>query len=95
VFTLTAERGSVPWHCIDGKSPPWGRRLAGEGAERPFPCLLRLWLNVFRRITPTTRRSAPPPAPFRGGGQCVAIDPDTVFRGQGEDFGVGLHVDGR
>jgi len=79
VFTLTAERGSVPWHCIDGESPPRGRRLAGEGAERPFPCRCVSWLNVLRRITPATRPlPRPPPAPFTRGGQCTAIVPDTV-----------------
>ncbi len=37
-----------------------GRRLAGEGAERPFPCLLHLLVERYSWITPTTPGGAIP-----------------------------------
>ncbi len=57
VFTLTAERGSVPWHCIDGNRPV-GEGLTGRGVEHPPPLLLCQPLNGIPRresITPTSR----------------------------------------
>ena len=47
-----------------------GRGGGGDGS--PLPCLMSLRLNGIRENTPTARRfAAPPPAPFRGGGQSV------------------------
>ena len=34
VFTLAAERGSLPWNCIDGESPPWVGARRGMGRSR-------------------------------------------------------------
>jgi len=80
-----------PWHRIDGESPPWGRRLDGEGGGgygSPLPCLLCLWLNGIHRLPPPPGRYRgllPPPA--RGGGQCLAIAPDSRARGGNRIFG--------
>ena len=57
VFTLTVERLSLPRQCVDGESPRGGG-ADGEGAERPFPCLLHLNQTLrfhVRQATPTTR----------------------------------------
>ena len=58
------------------------------GMEDPPP-LSPASLGI-RGNTPATR------PPLRdGGGQCVAIGPDGRGRGREQDFGVGVHVDGR
>ena len=56
--------------------------------EHPFPCLLRLWLNGIHGTPPPPGRYRgllPPPA--RGGGQCLAIAPDSRARGGNRIFG--------
>jgi hypothetical protein len=61
---------------------------------RPAASLMRLWLNGFRWNTPTARPlTRPPPAPSIGGGQCVAIAPDTVHGEQVMDLGEGVHIE--
>gem|GEM_PF-5327367 len=73
-------------------------REPGEGVEHPPPLSLachrrRLSMRaVDHPHLPAAPR--PPPAPFRGGGQCVAIGPDTVH-GDETGFRQGVHIDGR
>jgi len=83
VFTLATERGSLSWQCIDGISPRGGG-ADGEGAERPFPCRCVPLVHPHHPAAPR-----PPPAPSRGGGQSVAIAPDTVHGEQEQDFSQG------
>ncbi len=97
VFTLTAERGSVPWHCVDGESPR-GEGLTGRGeAETAPPSHVACVSPVerFTSITPTSRplRGLLPPPPEGAGSvwrlariQCTGTE--TGFR-------QGVHTDGR
>jgi len=52
-------------------------RPVGRGMEHPLPCpdvSLKTFFHASSQATPTARPlPRPPPAPFRGGGQCVAI----------------------
>jgi len=77
------ERLSPPGQCIDGESPPWGRGWRGGGRRRRFPPPLsrRVTENLSRGITPASRPLRGLLPPPQGGGQCVAIVPDTVHRG--------------
>ena len=61
-------RSPLPWHCIDGQSPPGG---GADGEAETVPLLtwlLRLWLNGSRRATPASR-------PLRG----LLPSPDTAI----------------
>ncbi len=76
VFTLTAEKGSPPLTLYLRDIAPVGVGLAMEGAERPPPLSLVCHCDTVLTSgnTPAARPlPRPPPAPSRGGGQCVAI----------------------
>jgi len=81
VFTLTAEKGSPPLTLYLRDIAPVGERLTGRGVEHPPPLSLACHRDtgLTSGNTPTARPlTRPPPAPSRGGGQCVAIDPMAV-----------------
>ena len=52
-----------------------GEGLTGKGDEQPLPCpdvSLETFFHASSRATPASRPlPRPPPAPSRGGGQCV------------------------
>ena len=81
VFTLTAGEVVCSWQCVYGISPPWGRRLAGEGGGTPLPLSPVSLVERYSPTTPTARplRGLLPP-PSRG--RAVWDDsPDTVHGG--------------
>jgi len=90
---------------VSGVSGWWGRRLSRRASgllkttpagSPPPPGRSRVTGNHSRWITPASRPlSRPPPAPFTGGGQCMAIDRIQCTGERSGIFGWGVHVDGR
>ena len=70
---------------------PRGGGADGEGVEHPPPLSRRVTEDVFpceQSTTPASRPlTRPPPAPFRGGGQCMAIGSVAVSGGETGFFG--------
>ena len=92
-FAVTLDYAIAGAVSMDSRHRGGGADGEGDGTS-PAACLMRLLLNGIRGNTPTARPlTRPPPAPSIGGGQCVAIAPDTVHGEQVMDLGEGVHIE--
>ena len=98
VIASTAERLSASVVVRLWGIAPVGEGLTGRGVEHPPPLSRRVTGNGFQceqSTTPASRRFQRLLPPPQGGGQCLAIAPDTVHGEQELDFGEGDRVYGR
>jgi len=88
---LKPGEGNLSRGAVSMGNRPVGEGLTGRGMEHPPPLSRRVTEDVFpceQSITPRLpARSAPPPAPFRGGGRVFGDSSDAVPLGKTGFFG--------